>query len=536
MSKQKIQLQFLALLILTVAIIVVLLPLFHPGFYTSDDGDWMVIRLSAFYQSWREGQFPVRFLDRLNFGYGYPVANFLYPGYLYIGSILHALGMPFVSTVKLLFGTSIIVGTGSIFYWLRRKYSPVVSLFGALNFLCSPYLLYDVFTRGSLGEVLAMGVAAFAFYCLEAGRKFWFTVSFALLILSHNSLALLFSVFFVSLILIRKQFSYVCFMLIAIGMTTFFWAPALLERQFVIFDSVSVSNPMNYFASGSLWYLIGIASVFGCLVVLTDKRKLDDQSLWYVFIFLLSVSVALPISQFFWNINSFVKLFQFPYRMLSISLFAGSFLVSDALNRIHGSKRMVLMVLLCIVWVATVIYTVKNIEYTSQPEGFYTTNEATTTVANEYMPIWVHDPPKQHPPTKIEFLKGRGTFLDTQITTNKIHTTVHALENSIIQINTVYYPGWGAMLDNARAEIHYDNPKGVMQISVLSGIHDLTVGFRETVPRFTTTVISFLFIIGYILWIIIPKKFFVSIFHWFQQLQHEPLFAVPKRGITKKRK
>ena len=70
-------------------------PLFRPGFIVTDDGNWMVIRLSAFYQSLRDGQFPVRFLGRLNFSYGYPVANFLYPGFMYIGSLLHAFGLSF---------------------------------------------------------------------------------------------------------------------------------------------------------------------------------------------------------------------------------------------------------------------------------------------------------------------------------------------------------------------------------------------------------------------------------------------------------
>ena len=66
--------------------IVLLWPLFRHGFFITDDGDWMVIRLSAFYQSLADGQFPVRFLGRLYHNYGYPVSNFLYPGFLYVGS------------------------------------------------------------------------------------------------------------------------------------------------------------------------------------------------------------------------------------------------------------------------------------------------------------------------------------------------------------------------------------------------------------------------------------------------------------------
>mgnify|MGYP001558299250 FL=1 len=76
--KETILILFL-LLILTIPVI---LPLLHGGFFQSDDGEWMVIRFSAFHQALRDGQFPVRWLGRLNQEYGYPVANFLYPGFM----------------------------------------------------------------------------------------------------------------------------------------------------------------------------------------------------------------------------------------------------------------------------------------------------------------------------------------------------------------------------------------------------------------------------------------------------------------------
>ncbi|MEK7065711.1 MAG: hypothetical protein AAB961_01850, partial [Patescibacteria group bacterium] len=91
--KMRLELRWYILVILVS--LFVLWPLLRSGFYISDDGEWMVIRLSAFYQSLAEGQFPVRFLGRLNYSYGYPVANFLYPGFLYIGSILRFIGFSF---------------------------------------------------------------------------------------------------------------------------------------------------------------------------------------------------------------------------------------------------------------------------------------------------------------------------------------------------------------------------------------------------------------------------------------------------------
>src|SRR5690348_11373513 len=99
-------------LFFTILVCVLIIPaifsLFHGGFFQTDDGTWMVIRFSAFYEALRSGQFPVRFLPRLNFGYGYPVADFLYPLFMYIGLPIHVVGFGFVNTIKIIFGLSVV--------------------------------------------------------------------------------------------------------------------------------------------------------------------------------------------------------------------------------------------------------------------------------------------------------------------------------------------------------------------------------------------------------------------------------------------
>jgi len=100
--------KLIAFILLAIFCLPSILPLFHPGFFQSDDGEWMIIRFSAFFQALSDGQFPVRFLGRLNHEYGYPVANFLYPGFMYLGVPIHILGIGFVDTIKIIFGFSMI--------------------------------------------------------------------------------------------------------------------------------------------------------------------------------------------------------------------------------------------------------------------------------------------------------------------------------------------------------------------------------------------------------------------------------------------
>ena len=105
-----------------VASSLILWPLLKRGFFISDDGEWMVIRLTAFFQSLKDGQFPVRYLNRLNNNYGYPVSNFLYPGFLYIGSLLRLLGFSYVNDIKIIFAVSVIGTAVCIYFWLKKHF------------------------------------------------------------------------------------------------------------------------------------------------------------------------------------------------------------------------------------------------------------------------------------------------------------------------------------------------------------------------------------------------------------------------------
>src|ERR1700753_3010495 len=110
--------ELLIILLLLVCSIPAVVPLMQHGFFQTDDGEWMIIRLSAFYQALHDGQFPVRFLQRLNFGYGYPVAEFLYPGSFYLGSFLHIIRFGFVNSIKGVIGLSLVGSLLFTYFWL----------------------------------------------------------------------------------------------------------------------------------------------------------------------------------------------------------------------------------------------------------------------------------------------------------------------------------------------------------------------------------------------------------------------------------
>ncbi len=468
-------------------------PLMRPGFFISDDGEWMVVRLSAFYQSLREGQFPVRFLGRLNHSYGYPVSNFLYPGFLYLGSLLRFVGFHFVESVKIILGVSVAGAAISIFLWLRFFFPPLASLLGSVAFVLSPYIGYDLYTRGSVGELLAIFALTLSLLFIEAGWRWVLVGSVALLITAHNSLALMFSPFLVVYLLVRRKNPMLWSVLLGVGIASFFWIPALVERGLVIFNDLKIATPTEYFVDRRFWMLVDFVTIGAALLLvrghgqskhLATRRMLLAGT---VASFLLTTSA----SSFLWSIPTVANVIQFPYRFLSLISVTGAWIVAAAYTEIGKRLRVVLLVAATLFWIATLVRTLSGIQYVERPEGYYTTNEATTTVADEYMPRWVREKPRGRKYQRLEFYEGGGTITYRVNSTQRIDATIETQDTSTVQINSIYYPGWGVAVDNVGTAIDYGNQQGLMRVVIPSGTHRLAAEFRETVPRFIADAVSF---------------------------------------------
>lgn len=470
---------------------ILLWPLFRPGFFLSDDGEWMIIRLSAFFQTLREGQFPVRFITRLNDNYGYPVSNFLYPGYLYIGSILHGFGLSFVNSIKALFAVSVVTGGIAIYAWLRTYFSKTASLVGAISYLFSPYLLFDIYSRGSLGEVLALSVGAIGLYVIAARKTWAFPYVVAVLVLSHNTLGLICSAVLLTYIVSLRAKEFALPFILGIGISLFFWFPALYERRYVLFDSIAISNPTRHFVGYNQLWLYGISSGFAAVIAIQHSiLKYQRMRKYALILFLLSLFLASPLSQIFWSntmVNSFI---QFPFRFLGISILIGAWITGYSIEVLEGRKKNFFILLFIFFWLIILVRQERSIVFVERPDGFYNFNEATTTVQDEYMPRWVSQKRDHRANQRIEFYSGSGQIVNQPSSSQHIEFDVNIHSQSVLQINTIYYPGWGALIDGQPVPVDFQNSYGLMRISVPVGEHRIVVEFRETVIRFLCNMIS----------------------------------------------
>lgn len=461
----------------------------HSGFFQSDDGEWMIIRFSAFHQALRDGQFPVRFLSRLNYGYGYPVANFLYPGFMYLGEIFKLLGFGFVTTIKVILGLSMVGSAIFTYLWLSKLFNRWSSFVGSLVYLYAPYHLFDLYKRGSVGEILALCIVPFVFWQIERRSFLWTSLGVAFLILSHNSIALLFLPFIILYSITRglasSVFSLSSFVL-GLGLSSFFWIPAIFDLQYTVFYKTQVSEWSRYFVSLGL---VGILPVIIFVWYSLKSRLGSNKTSNFVFFGgIISLFLSFSISSFVWEFLP-VSFVQFPFRFLSIVILASSYLVAFLLDKVKGKNALLLGgVFVAIGFVSSYIYLTPQ-ALMNKGDSYYATNEDTTTVLKEYMPIWVSPLPIGHFKEKVEIVSGK--ISDLKVNSNKINFVVRSAIDTEVTINTVYFLGWKAFVDGKSVNISYIN-NGLIKLNVPSGTHAIKVSFGETPIRLLSDIISLL--------------------------------------------
>ncbi|MBI3559188.1 hypothetical protein HY085_02225 [Candidatus Gottesmanbacteria bacterium] len=469
--------RLLVTLLLTIAFTIpIIAPLWGQGFFKSDDGDQMITRLYAFNETLKTGQFPVRFLEKINHGFGYPVLNFLYPLPFYFGEAIHILGFNYVYSIKILFALGIIFGALAMALWIYSKWGATAAIFAAVFYTYAPYKILDVYQRGSLGEVFALIFIPLIFYGID--RKFIAigALAYAGLITSHNVLAFIFTpvILLYVLVTFAPRFKIFLSLLLGILVAAFFWIPALVEIQYTWADKIQVSDFTKHFLERDqffthLGFLIPAFLLFGLLAILKIKKPRRELMFWVV-VGLVTIFLSLPQSKLIWDITPLPKLVQFPWRFLAITLFCTSIVGGLLVSKLKPWFIPIAIILLVF------LLGLKNISVNRvfYPESYYIGNDGTTTVKNEYSPKWVKNQFLNAQPVNLAILSGRGN-------TDGEHL-VDAVTPLRLRINRVYFPGWNVFVDGKVTTIDYQK-EGFLDITVPPGTHQINYVFQETPVR-----------------------------------------------------
>ncbi len=510
-------------------------PFFHEGYFPTHDGEWAIVRLTDMFRELKDFQIPPRYSGNLNFGYGYPLFNFTYPFPYYLGFFLNQLNLGFVDSIKILFAASVPLSGLAMFYSAKTLWGGTLSGFvSGVLYMYLPYRLVDLYARGSLGESLSFVLfPAILFFILKVfkhGKIIYIILAgliFGILVLTHNIMAVYFSLFLVLFFLgrflfISKKNIFLALSSIALGLgiSTFFWLPAFLEKKYILLSQIPIADRNLYYVSleqllfspfgygtptdsNSFTYQLGLPHLILLFVVILyliisimknykEKKVLNMNVPIIIMIIFLFIFLQFKESKILWTLPLLTEI-NYPWTLLGplgflISIIGG-FLVT---------QKYIKLLALVLSFIAIILYLpyAKPINYIDRVDDFYLTNDATTTSSNELMPLWVKKIPSERLKEKVKIIKGVGRVENVVYNSRKIAFDVLAEEEAKIRVNTIYYPGWNAKVNAQNTEITYDNEKGVMDIKIPKGENKVELNFSETPLRLTADIISaFTFII-----------------------------------------
>ncbi len=371
----------LPVLIIIIISVISALPLLKPGLYTMHD-DQQVARLFLFNEAFKSGQFPVRWVSSLGFGFGYPLFVF-YPPFVYIlGESIHILGFGFIDSIKIVFFLSIFLSGTSIYIFTKELWGRTAALTSSLFYMLVPYRALDVYVRGALAESFSfvwLPLILWSYYKLSATNKnlyiYLASIFLSLLMITHNLIFLPFMliIFFYLLFLLltnskkRDLFIKICLTsLLTAGLSAFFYLPALFEKKFTIVDDILLVNLAAYnihfaypqqlwnwqwgfggssagltdgisFKVGKLHIIVSILSfLLSSILIIKLKKKPTISRKFYlitaiVTLFIFSAFMTTYYSKIIWDLLPPLGYLQFPWRLLTFtalftSILAGAFI------------------------------------------------------------------------------------------------------------------------------------------------------------------------------------------------------------------
>ncbi|KKQ38514.1 MAG: hypothetical protein US55_C0005G0011 [Candidatus Levybacteria bacterium GW2011_GWC2_37_7] len=532
------------LMILILISLIPLFDLFKPGLPLTHDGQDHVARIANFYQNLSEGNIIPRWAGNLNWGYGHPILEFLYPLPSYLASFFHFFGFTLIDAVKLVFGASFILSGLAMFLFIKELLNDdKAAFFASALYVIAPYRFVDLYVRGAIGEHVAFIFPPLIFYFLiklSKKNSYWHVLGG----LAHNAITLMFLplifiyIFYLFFQCANKKyfiFNILCLIFFGLGLSAFFWIPAFMEGKYTLRDIVTGGG--EYLTSFVAWkdFFFGQWSYGGTLtlskqigiihwvgvfasVIVTCHLYKKRNKLWKLCLgsfLILGVTLFLMTSSSgpIWQAITILQKFQFPWRLLSLTVFLsalmGGILLFVIPNRYKGIALLIFIVGLLAVnkdyWHAQ--------GFLQKKEGFYSDIYNGTTDTGESAPIWSVRFMERKPKSRVEIISGYGKVIEIKRKIVSREYKVIASSKVRILENTLYFPGWTVLVDGKKQEIEFQdqNHRGLITFSVDKGEHFISIIFKETKIRLfsdTVSLVSVITVGGFMLFQLVGKRMY----------------------------
>jgi hypothetical protein len=341
-----------------------------PGLVRSHDMEVHASRVANYYLAVKQGQFPPRWAPNTNFGFGMPAFIFTYP-YPHAMSVLF-----FMVTKNIELGINLFVASSVIsaalgmylFSYLKTK-KTVWSVLVALAYISVPPFLVNLFVRGAMGEVGFLGLVPWVMIAIlkkEQLSTWWkwglATLVFFFFMVSHPLSLQLFVPLLIGWYFLEHKVEFsvsglwqhfisplALAVLSAALLSMFFWIPFLVEKPLIQIEGNTsldlyyrgfVSVPKLVWSKwgydslgggpdvpfsrmiGPTGIVVALVSawlvIYGLVQTKRTKEGLSQMRVlfYWLGVFVVTVVLILQISQPVWELFSFLKFQQFPWRLL----------------------------------------------------------------------------------------------------------------------------------------------------------------------------------------------------------------------------
>jgi hypothetical protein len=550
-----------------ILIALIIWPTFAAGLPCSDDNLTHIYRVMQIDLNRQQGAFLLHWSPDMLRGYGYPVLGFYAPLSYWLVEGIYLLNGDLAAAMRLaLFGSLILAGGGT--YLLARRYvGPTGALVAGLGFMFAPYLLYDAIQRGSLPETLALALIPWALALLDISQQRrsgpWLVVTgltFVLLILSHNvvpflglGLAVLWAILpnWDRLAgwgdrrdLLAQLWPTVTILLLALGLTLFFWLPGLAElgdtqsrrpdpplvgwprfEQHILPTAELITwpdepadpallNPPLTRTLGLGLALVGLLGVLALAAYPSGRRR--QQLVVVAGLTAVSLFFTLPHSHWWWENVDALRFIHLPTRFLGPASLGLALLGGVAVDRLFQAKRERRLAPLGFL-LAGIVVTMSGWpwlypHHCPAPAEVDRLDLATVTTwprwfpeaQAELLPRWVDEMPPENfltpqyeaggpinrlilPPVvaQLEWETAPGRDWYRLAATTAVSLTYH----------TFYFPGWQIMVNDTAVGPLITSPHGLMALELPPGEHEVEIAFRATPIRRAGLAISLLLLL-----------------------------------------
>jgi 4-amino-4-deoxy-L-arabinose transferase-like glycosyltransferase len=503
-------------------------------------------RTAEFFRGLAEGRLLPRWAPDLSSGYGQPFFLFNPPVVYYVTSAFHGLGYPIVASLNLAALALLSVAGIGMYIYAREFFGRAGGLAAGAAYLFAPFLLANLYVRQALADYTAMAFIPWALWGLyrwasgEPDGKIQHLVmaaaATALILLSSNP---------VSLIAVPVLALYPLFLAwrarswralrrgawaigLGVGLATFFWLPALAERDWVqtgrllsgylnyrnhfVYLHQLVYSPWGYglslpgpedgmsFGLGPVHLALLAASLLLAWNLRDRLRRAGEgwAHFWF-FVALLGLAVFLVTDNAIglWDGLPLLQYLEFPWRILVLAAVATAFIAGFVFLAAKDSRQR--RWLLAAVLGGLLLTGMGH----ARPEGYYDTTDAEyspaaiaatgieVTTAREYEPIWAASRPEAPAPAnRLLLIGGKVRVLKSQVTGHRIEWLIEADGPAQLRAATYYYPGWQLTVDGERRPVSVQNPYGLMDFTLESGVHKVALEFGSTPLRWWAAAIS----------------------------------------------